>query len=151
MAMSRNVDIDDLPKNAANYTALTPLWFLDRAALVHPARASVVHGARRYTWRDTYERCRRLASALTNHSIGLGKTVAIIAPNTPATYEAHFGVPMAGAVLTTVNIRLNESAIAFLLGHSSAAVVMVDQEYFALAEKALKILAEKNTTYNLHS
>lgn len=78
MAMSRNVDIDDLPKNAANYTALTPLWFLDRAALVHPARASVVHGARRYTWRDTYERCRRLASALTNHSIGLGKTVSPI-------------------------------------------------------------------------
>ncbi|KAB1213871.1 Acetate/butyrate--CoA ligase AAE7, peroxisomal [Morella rubra] len=140
-------DIDDLPKNAANYTALTPLWFLDRAALVHPTRLSVVHESRRYTWRETYQRCRRLASALSTHSIGPGCTVAVIAPNVPAAYEAHFGVPMAGAVLNTVNIRLNESAIAFLLGHSSAAVVMVDQEFFALAEKALKILAEKNNSY----
>ncbi|KAB1213872.1 Acetate/butyrate--CoA ligase AAE7, peroxisomal [Morella rubra] len=140
-------DVDDLPKNAANYTALTPLWFLDRAALVHPTRYSVVYGSRRYTWRDTYQRCRRLASALSNHSIGLGSTVAVIAPNVPAIYEAHFGVPMAGAVLNAVNIRLNASTIAFLLGHSSAAVVMVDQEFFALVEEALKILSEKNKGY----
>lgn len=137
-------DIDDLQKNAANYMALTPLWFLDRAATVHPTRTSVVHGSTRYTWLQTYQRCRRLASALCKRSIGLGCTVAIIAPNIPAIYEAHFGVPMAGAVLNAVNIRLNAPTIAFLLGHSASAVIMVDQEYFKLAEEALKIMEEKS-------
>ncbi|KAF8387800.1 hypothetical protein HHK36_026457 [Tetracentron sinense] len=137
-------DIDDLPKNSANYTALTPLWFLERAALVHPGRKAVIHGSVHYTWFETYLRCRRLASALSKHSIGLGSTVAVIAPNIPAIYESHFGVPMAGAVVNCVNIRLNAPTIAFLLGHSSAAVVMVDQEFFSLAEEALKILADKN-------
>ncbi|KAL9407669.1 hypothetical protein AB3S75_046246 [Citrus x aurantiifolia] len=142
--MSMAKDIDDLPKNAANYMALTPLWFLDRAATVHPTRTSVVHGSTRYTWLQTYQRCRRLASALSQRSIGLGCTVAIIAPNIPAIYEAHFGVPMAGAVLNAVNIRLNAPTIAFLLGHSASAVIMVDQEYFKLAEEALKIMEEKS-------
>ncbi|XP_054807414.1 acetate--CoA ligase CCL3-like [Prosopis cineraria] len=140
-------DIDDLPKNAANYTALTPLWFLERAAQVHPARRSVVHGSRHYTWLQTYQRCRRLASALSLRSIGVGSTVAVIAPNIPALYEAHFGIPMAGAVLNPVNIRLNASTIAFLLGHSAAAVVMVDQEFFSLAEEALKIWSEKSKNF----
>lgn len=142
--MSMAKDIDDLQKNAANYMALTPLWFLDRAATVHPTRTSVVHGSKRYTWLQTYQRCRRLASALCKRSIGLGCTVAIIAPNIPAIYEAHFGVPMAGAVLNAVNIRLNAPTIAFLLGHSASAVIMVDQEYFKLAEEALKIMEEKS-------
>ncbi|KAF5752151.1 acetate/butyrate--CoA ligase AAE7 peroxisomal [Tripterygium wilfordii] len=137
-------DIDDLPKNAANYTALTPLWFLERAATMHPDRKSVVHGSVSYTWRQTYQRCRRLASALSKLNIGVGSTVAVIAPNIPAMYEAHFGVPMSGAVLNTVNIRLNAPTIAFLLGHSSSAVVIVDQEFFPLAEEALKIMAEKS-------
>ncbi|XP_004295105.1 PREDICTED: acetate/butyrate--CoA ligase AAE7, peroxisomal [Fragaria vesca subsp. vesca] len=137
-------DIDDLPKNEANYTALTPLWFLERAAVVHPTRKSVVHGSLHYTWLQTYQRCRRMASALNSHSVGLGCTVSIIAPNVPALYEAHFGVPMAGAVINTVNIRLNASTIAFLLGHSASVVVMVDQEFFPLVEEALKIWAEKS-------
>ncbi|KAF5950831.1 hypothetical protein HYC85_012824 [Camellia sinensis] len=136
-------DIDDLPKNEANYTALTPLWFLDRAALVHPNRKSLIHGSVHYTWLQTYQRCRRFACALSNHSITYGKTVAVVAPNIPALYEAHFGVPMAGAVLNTVNVRLNAPTISFLLQHSSAAVVMVDQEFFPLAEEALKIWADK--------
>ncbi|KAK9139205.1 hypothetical protein Scep_008886 [Stephania cephalantha] len=136
-------DIDDLPKNEANHAALTPLWFLERAALVHPQRKSIVHGSEHYTWLQTYRRCRRLASALASRSIGLGKTVAVIAPNIPAMYEAHFGVPMAGAVVNCVNIRLNASTISFLLGHSSAAAVMVDQEFFTLAEDALKMLESK--------
>ncbi|XP_044500411.1 acetate--CoA ligase CCL3 isoform X1 [Mangifera indica] len=142
--MAARNDIDDLPKNAANYTALTPLWFLERAATVHPNRASLVHGSVRYTWSQTYQRCRRLASALSQRSVGLGSTVAIVAPNVPALYEAHFGIPMAGAVLNCVNIRLNAQTIAFLLGHSSSTVVMVDQEFFSLAEEALKILEEKS-------
>ncbi|XP_030527784.1 acetate--CoA ligase CCL3-like [Rhodamnia argentea] len=137
-------DIDDLPKNEANYTALTPLWFLERAATVHPSRRSLVHGSVTFTWLQTYQRCRRLASALSRRSIGAGTTVAVIAPNVPAIFEAHFGVPMSGAVVNCVNIRLNAPAVAFLLGHSSAAVVMVDQEFFLLAEEALNILAEKS-------
>lgn len=141
--MAPLIDIDDLPKNPANYTALTPLWFLERAAYVHPERKAVIHGSVVYTWRQTYERCRRLASALASRSIGAGKTVSVIAPNIPAMYEAHFGVPMSGAVLNAVNIRLNPAVVAFLLGHSSSAVVMVDQEFFPLAEKALQLWKEK--------
>lgn len=137
-------DIDELPKNPANYTALTPLGFLERAALVHPTRKSVIHGSVSYTWQQTYRRCRRLASALTNRSVGFGDTVAVIAPNIPATYEAHFGVPMSGAVLNAVNIRLNAQTIAFLLGHSKSSVIIVDQDFFTLAEEALNILAQKN-------
>ncbi|CAM8887523.1 unnamed protein product [Rhodiola kirilowii] len=144
--MAPTVDIDDLPKNPANHTALTPLWFLERAASVHPERKAVIHGSVEYTWRQTYERCRRLASALARRSIGAGSTVAVIAPNVPAMYEAHFGVPMSGAVLNCVNIRLNPAVVAFLLGHSSSAVVMVDQEFFPLAEKALQLLKEKQGT-----
>ncbi|KAK7363508.1 hypothetical protein VNO77_05652 [Canavalia gladiata] len=143
----RDNDIDELPKNAANYTALTPLWFMERAAQVHPNRKSVIHGSRHYTWHQTYQRCRRFASALSNCSIGLGNTVAVIAPNIPALYEAHFGIPMAGAVLNPVNIRLNASTIAFLLGHCAAAAVIVDQEFFSLAEEALKIWSEKDKTF----
>ncbi|GLU08469.1 hypothetical protein SLE2022_253810 [Rubroshorea leprosula] len=137
-------DIDDLPKNAANYAALTPLWFLERAATVHPTRKSLVHGSLTYTWRQTYQRCRRLASALSKRSIGPGSTVAIIAPNVPVIYEAHFGIPMSGAVVNTVNVRLNAPTIAFLLGHSSSAIVIVDQEFFTLAEEALNIIEEKS-------
>ncbi|KAL2341607.1 hypothetical protein Fmac_009547 [Flemingia macrophylla] len=137
-------DIDDLPKNDANHTALTPLWFLERAALVHPTRRSVVHGSQHYTWHQTYQRCCRLASALSNLSIGLGHTVGVLAPNIPALYEAHFGIPMAGAVLNTINIRLNASRIAFLLAHSSTVAVIVDQEFFSLLQESLKICSEKS-------
>lgn len=143
MTMTTQKDIDDLPKNSANYTSLTPLWFLKRAALVHPNRRSLVHGSIIFTWLQTYQRCCRLASALSRHSVGFGSTVAVIAPNIPAMYEAHFGVPMSGAVINAVNIRLNAPTIAFLLEHSTSAVIMVDQEYFKLAEEALKILKNK--------
>ncbi|GLJ09118.1 hypothetical protein SUGI_0102110 [Cryptomeria japonica] len=137
------MDIDNLPKCSANYTALTPLWFLQRAALVHPKRKSVIHGAKHYTWAQTYQRCRRLASALARHSIGLGNTVAVLAPNIPAMYEAHFGVAMAGAVLNCVNIRLDARMVAFLLEHSRAAAVLVDQDFFALAQEALGLIRAK--------
>ncbi|KAL4202474.1 hypothetical protein AMTRI_Chr02g263810 [Amborella trichopoda] len=135
-------DIDDLPKNGANYMPLTPLWFLDRAAQVYPERKSLIHGSVHYTWQQTNERCRRMASALLNHSIGPGKTVAVIAPNVPVSYEAHFGIPMAGAVLNSVNIRLNAPTIAFLVYHSAASAIIVDQEFFPLAEASLKLASE---------
>ncbi|XP_073309137.1 acetate--CoA ligase CCL3-like [Primulina huaijiensis] len=142
--MAEDRDIDHLPKNSANYTALTPLGFLERAALVHPTRKSLIHGSIDYTWLQTYRRCRQLASALTKRFVTFGSTVAVIAPNIPAMYEAHFGVPMSGAVLNAVNIRLNPQTVAFLLGHSQAAVIMVDQEFYHLAEEALQIIASES-------
>ncbi len=104
-----------LDKTRANYAPLTPLTFLERAAYVYPDRPSVVHGRERYTWRETYARCRRLASALARHGIGRNDTIAVMAPNTPPMYEAHFGVPMCGAVLNALNTRLDAEAIAFML------------------------------------
>jgi len=127
----------DLDKNAANYAPLTPLSFLERAAYVYPERLSVVHGAQRYTWNETYARCRRLASALAKRGIGRGDTVAAMLPNIPAMYEMHFGVPMCGAVLNTLNTRLDADAIAFMLEHGEAKLLITDKEFSAVTEKAL--------------
>src|ERR1700755_2788335 len=91
-----------LDRNQANYTPLTPLTFLERAAYVYPDRVSVIHGAQRFTWRETYARCRRLASALSRRGIGKNDTVAVMAPNTPPMYEAAFGVPMCGGGVSTL-------------------------------------------------
>jgi len=127
----------DLGRNAANHVALSPLSFLERAASVYPERVSVVHGATRHTWRETYARCRRLASALTARGIGLGDTVAVMLPNVPAMVEAHFGVPMAGAVLNALNYRLDAAAIAFILGHGEAKVLITDTEFAPVIRDAL--------------
>src|SRR5512135_2340490 len=100
----------DLDKNPANYAPLTPLSFIERAAYVYPERVSVVHGERRYSWKETYARARRLGSALARRGVGAGDTVAAMLANTPEMYEAHFGVPMTGAVLNTLNTRLDAEA-----------------------------------------
>ena len=128
---------DRLGKNPANYVALSPLSFLPRSAKVFPHKIALIHGDLRQTWRDTYARCRRLASALRALGVGTGDTVAILAPNTPAMYEAHFGVPMAGAVLNTINIRLDAELIAFILQHGAAKVLLVDREFAQTAAAAL--------------
>ncbi len=112
----------DLAKNAANFVPLTPLTFIERSATVYPDRLAVVHGAVRRNWRETYARCRRLASALAAAGVGRGDTVAVMLPNTPPMVEAHFGVPMAGAVLNTLNTRLDAAALAFMLDHGEAKV-----------------------------
>jgi fatty-acyl-CoA synthase len=127
----------DLDKNAANYAPLTPLSFLERAAYVYPERVSVIHGSKRYTWKQTYARCRRLAAALAKRGIGVGDTVSVMLPNTPPMVEAHFGVPMAGAVLNTLNTRLDAEAIAFMLRHGEAKVLITDPEFSATIEQAL--------------
>jgi len=129
-----------LDKNAANHVALSPLGFLERAALVYPQRTAIVYGARRATWRETYERCRRLASALARRGIGAGDTVAAMLPNVPAMFEAHFGVPMSGAVLNTLNTRLDAEAIAFMLQHGEAKVLLTDREFAPVVAKALAML-----------
>jgi len=126
-----------LERTAANFTALTPLGFLARAARVYPHRPAVVHGTRRFSWAETYRRSCRLASALTRRGIGRGDTVAVMLANTPEMYEAHFGVPMAGAVLNTLNTRLDAESIAFMLEFALARVLIVDGEFADVARRAL--------------
>jgi fatty-acyl-CoA synthase len=133
----------NLEKNAANYAPLTPLSFLERAAYVSPQRTSVIHGAARYTWGETYARCRRLASALAKRGIGFGDTVAAMLPNTPPMYEMHFGVAMLGAVLNTLNTRLDAEAIAFMLEHGEARLLISDPEFAPTVEAALRLLKKK--------
>ncbi len=130
----------ELAKTEANYAPLTPLGFLARTAAVYPDRVSVVHGATRFTWRETAERCRRLASALAAKGIGYGDTVAVMAPNTPPMVEAHFAVAMTGGVLNALNIRLDAATIAFILGHGEAKLLITDREFSATIAAALALM-----------
>jgi fatty-acyl-CoA synthase len=133
----------DLPQTPANYAALSPLSFLARAAHVYPEHIAVIHGDRRYTWAECYARCRRLASALVRHGVGPGDCVAVMAPNIPAIYEAHFGVPMTGAVLNTLNVRLDAATIGFILRHGEAKVLLTDREFYPTVKDALATLDER--------
>ncbi len=133
----------DLTPNPANYTPLSPLSFLPRAAQVYPDRTALIHGAQRVTWAEAYARCRRLASALTKRGIGRGDTVAVMAPNTPAHWEAHHGVPMTGAVLNALNYRLDAAALAFILQHGEAKVLLTDVELAPVMKAALAELGRE--------
>ncbi len=128
-----------LEKNAANYVPLTPLTFVERSAYVYPDRVAVIHGKRRYSWGETYARCRRLGSALKQLGVGKGDTVAAVLNNTPEMFECHFGVPACGAVLTTLNTRLDPEAIAFILNHAEARVLITDREYSRMVKKAIEL------------
>jgi fatty-acyl-CoA synthase len=133
----------DLDKNAANYTPLSPLTFIERAAAVYPARAAIVYRELEQNWAETYRRCRRFASALRRHGIGPDDTVALMLPNVPAMCEAHFAVPMAGAVIHGLNIRLDADAIAFQLQHGQAKILFTDREFSATIEAALDQLDDR--------
>ena len=139
-----NIYEQGLDRNPANYTPITPLLFLERSAEIYPKKLAVIHGKLRQTWAQTYERCRRLASALQKHGIGLGDTVAVMLPNTPPMVEAHFGIPMAGAVLNALNTRLDPESIAFMLNHGEAKVVIVDPEFSGVMKKALEIARKES-------
>ena len=128
-----------LPRNDANQAPLSPLSFIERAADVYPERLAVVHGALRRNWSELYRRCRQLASALSRHGIGRGDTVAVMLPNTPPMVEAHFGVAMAGAVLNTLNMRLDAETIAYMLDHGEARAVIVDPEFAGVMRKAIAL------------
>ena len=130
---------DQLPRNAANFAAMSPLSFIARAAEVYPQRLAVVHGSLRRNWGELYRRCRQLASALQRHGVGRGDTVAVMLPNTPPMVEAHFGVPMSGAVLNAINTRLDAPTIAFMLDHGEARVVIVDPEFAPVMHQALAL------------
>jgi fatty-acyl-CoA synthase len=140
---------DNLGKNSANYVPLSPLSFLPRSAEVFPDKPALIHGELRQSWRDTYLRCRRLACALRSFGVGPGDTVSVLAPNTPAMYEAHFGVPMAGAVLNTINIRLDAAMIALILEHGGAKVFLVDREFAQVAAAALARLSRRPRVIDL--
>ncbi len=129
-----------LAQNTANYTPLSPISFIQRTAAVYPDHPSVIHGAKRFTWKQTYDRSRRLAGALARRGIGQGDTVALMGSNTPEMYEAAFGVPMTGAVLNTLNVRLDAPTIAFSLGHGEAKFLITDTEFSATVKAALKQL-----------
>ncbi|MBM3637364.1 MAG: acyl-CoA synthetase [Alphaproteobacteria bacterium] len=133
----------DLPKNPANYRPLTPLTFLERAADVYPDHIAIIHGALRRTYRDFHARSKKLASALAKRGIGRGDTVAVLLANTPAMLECHYGVPMTGAVLNTLNTRLDAAIISFSLDHGEAKVVIVDREFSKIMKAALQTCKAK--------
>jgi fatty-acyl-CoA synthase len=132
--------LDQVP---ANYEPLSPLTFLERAASVFPNKTAVVHGEVRRTWAETYARCRRLASALSKRGIGVGDTVAVMCPNLPEHFEAHFGIPMTGAVLNSINTRLDAKAIAFILKHAETKVLITERELSHVMGPALEMLDER--------
>ena len=140
--MTRSYEMH-LDKNPANYAPLSPLSFLSKAAYIYPRQTAVIHGDVRYTWEQVYARCRRLASALRKRGIGEGDTVAAMLPNIPAMCEMHFGPAMIGAVLNTLNTRLDAKAIAFMLEHGEAKALFTDREYFPVVDKALKMLPKR--------
>jgi len=139
----------NLDHNTANYVPLTPLTFLRRTAEVYPERTAVIHGSLKRTWKQTYERCVRLASALKRRGIGLGDTVTLMAPNIPETLECHFGIAMTGAVLNALNIRLDADAIAFMLQHSESKLLITDREFSPVIGKALSMLQRKPTVVDI--
>ena len=137
--MSSNPGIFEvgLEQTPANYQPLTPISFLSWAETVYPNKTAVIHGEARYTYREFGQRCRRLASALRSHGIGVGDAVALMSPNTPPMLEAHFGVPMSGAVLNALNFRLDAPTIAFILNHGEAKVLITDREFSPVIKEAL--------------
>lgn len=137
---------DVFPKTDANHVALSPVSFLPRTANVFPDRKAVVYGTRSYTWSQVYDRCRSLASALQKHGVEKGDTVAVMAANTPEMVEAHYGVAMCGAVLNTINIRLDAETVAYILDHGEAKVLMTDTGFAATVKAALEQIERKDIT-----
>lgn len=132
-----------LERGQANYKGLSPLSFLKRSAHVYPHKVAVIHGERRYTYAQFYDRCRRLASALSARGVGAGDTVSVLAPNIPEMLESHYAVPMLGAVLNAINIRLDAATVAFILEHGEAKAVLIDKQFSSVMANALEKIASK--------
>ena len=140
----------NLDKNRANYVPLTPLSFLERAKEVYPNYEAIVYEDRKYTWSDVYKRATKFASALEKIGITKGDTVSFLAFNTPEIFEAHYSVPMSGAVLNTINIRLDANTISYILKHSDAKVLVVDRQLHTEVKKALSKLDKKIIIIDIH-
>src|SRR5262249_22056879 len=136
-------DAPHLAPNPANFAALSPLGFLSRAAAVYPDKTAVIHDRTRLTYSQLNQRCRQLCDALRRRGIERGDTVAVMAPNVPALLEAHYGVPMAGAVLNALNYRLDARSIAFILGHGQARLLVADREFAPIVKEALAELSDR--------
>ncbi|RVX15924.1 putative acyl-activating enzyme 1, peroxisomal [Vitis vinifera] len=146
MEQKKSVEsMEGMIRCSANHVPLSPISFLERSASVYRDRVAIVYGRVKFTWRDTLQRCTRLASAITHLGISRGDVVAALAPNIPAMYELHFGVPMAGAVLCTLNIRHDSAMVSTLLKHSEAKMIFVDYQLLDTAQEALKILSKTRT------
>ncbi|MDR5897958.1 acyl-CoA synthetase [Halomonas vilamensis] len=141
--MMTSIFEQDLPKTQANHVPLSPLTFIERSASVYPDYPAVIHGSTRRTWSETWARCRQLASALQKRGLNSGDTVAAMLPNVPAMFEAHFGVPLSGCVLNTLNIRLDADAISYMLEHGEAKAVLVDPEFADVIQEAVAKLNTK--------
>ena len=131
---------NNLDKNDANFVPLTPLSFLERAKDIYPNYEALVYESRSYTWTEVYKRCTKFASALEKIGIGEGDTVSVMAFNTPEIFEAHYSVPMTGAVLNTINSRVDAKTVAYILDHSEAKVLIVDRQLHSIIEKALSLI-----------
>ncbi|WP_085905440.1 AMP-binding protein [Kiloniella majae] len=136
----------ELAQNPANYVPLSPLSFIERAKDIYPERAAVIYGTRKYSWAQTYQRCTQLASALTKQGVKKGDVVSIIAANTPELFEAHFGVPMSGAVLNTINTRLDPDTIAYIFEHAETKVLLTDVAFSSVVKKALELANRQDIT-----
>lgn len=130
-----------LAQNLANFTPLSPLSLFRRAASIYPDKTAVIQHQRRLTWGEVFDRCQRFAAALSKRGIGKGDTVAILSANTPEMFEAHFAIPMAGAVLNAINMRLDAATVSFILQHGEAKLLLVDKEFGPLAESALELMS----------
>ena len=133
---------DELPRTPANFVALSPLRYLERAAYIYPQQDAIIHGSRRISWKEKYQRCRKFADQLQKLGIKKNDTVSVLLPNIPAMIEAHFAVPMAGAVLNTLNTRLDAKTLAFMLEHAESKVLLVDPEFSELAQDALALVTQ---------
>lgn len=134
---------DQLPRTPANFVALSPLRYLERAAYIYPHQDAIIHGTRHISWRETYTRCRQFAHQLQKLGVGKNDTVSVLLPNIPAMIEAHFAVPMAGAVLNTLNTRLDAKTLAFMLEHAESKVLLVDPEFVNVAKEALALISQE--------
>ncbi|MBL6932617.1 MAG: acyl-CoA synthetase [Rhodospirillales bacterium] len=149
MADKANIYEQNLDKQQANFRPLSPISFLQWSAQVYPNKTAVIHGEKRFNWAEFAERCRRLASALNKRGIGLGDTVAIMSPNAPAMLEAHYGIPMTGAVLNALNFRLDAPTLAFILEHGEARVLITDREFSPVIKEALAELKSPITVIDV--
>jgi fatty-acyl-CoA synthase len=136
-----NIYDKDLDSNAANFTALSPISMMRRAAAVYPDKPAVIYGQRRVSWAEIFTRCASVAVALTQRGLGQGDTVAVLSANLPEMFEAHFAIPMCGAVLNAINMRLDAASVAFILEHGEAKLLLVDKEFGPLAEQALALMS----------